>query len=203
MTSHKIQMSFKIPTWVLNLIKIINILKTTSNFENHQPKLFQSQNLDQSRTTPEVHGSSNKSRMGEIFPTQQLKNDKIRNKVTKGKGRGKGNEKEKVNRDRWSCEEDLCVIFVVLNCKCDILVVTDRTKAELWKKIIQIYNDEVRKKTKYNSTRNLKIYRKSMVSYQWRCCKECELVVRMLTWNRSHPPSLNKQLVKHFSTFCA
>ena len=51
-----------------------------------------------------------------------------------------------MNRDRWSCEEDLCVVFAVLNCRGDIVVGTDITKATLWKKIIQIYNDEIGKR---------------------------------------------------------
>ena len=72
-------------------------LQTTSNLGNNQPILFQSQNQDQSSSILGAHGSSNRSRFDETFPTQQLADDEVENEVTNGKGRGKekGKEKEK------------------------------------------------------------------------------------------------------------
>ena len=119
-----------------NNIQSFNFIhhQTISNLGNNHPILFQLQNQDQSPSTPGAHGSSNRSKFDEIFPTQQLADDEVENEVTKGKGRGKGKgkgkekEKKKVNRDRWSCEEDLCVVSAVLNCGGDIVVGTNITE---------------------------------------------------------------------------
>ena len=100
--------------------------QTTSNIGYQQPAQIHSQNLDQFPATSESHGNSNKQQIEELYPTQQLGDYDFGSTQQKGKEKAK-----KTNKNRWSSEEDLCVVSGVLNCGGDILIGTDQKKAKL------------------------------------------------------------------------